>query len=84
MKEVIKKRLENAPKHKDDEKTEMTKMTGLIQPMLTVIVEVSRVYVRKSNIFTTFVNTTSMESCFGILTFYIGFCHYQLHQYGTY
>ena len=25
-----------------------------------------------------------MESCFGMSTFYIGFCRYQLHQYGSY
>ena len=71
MKEVIKKQLDNAPKGKDDEKTQMTQIIGLIQPMLTY-----------SNNFATSVNTTSMESCFGMSTFYIGFCHYQLHQYG--
>ena len=27
------------------------------------------------------VNATSMESCFGLLTFYIGICYYQLKQY---
>ena len=72
MKEVIKKQLDNAPKGKDDEKTQMTQIIGLIQPMLTY-----------SNNFATSVNTTSMESCFGMPTFYIGFCHYQLHQYGS-
>ena len=35
VKEVIKKQLDNAPKRKDDEKTEMTQIIGLIQPMLT-------------------------------------------------
>ena len=39
--------------------------------------------VRKSNNFETSVNTTSMESCFGMPTLYIGFCHYQIHQYGS-
>ena len=39
---------------------------------------------RKSNNFATSLNTTSMESCFGMPTFYIGFCQYQLHQYGSY
>ena len=29
----------------------------------------------------TFVNATSMESWFGIPTFYIGFCYYQLKQW---
>ena len=37
MKEVIKKQLENTPKRKDDEKTEMTQMIGLIRPMLTYL-----------------------------------------------
>ena len=31
-----------------------------------------------------FVNGTSIESCFGMPTFYIGFCYYQLNQYGCY
>ena len=31
-----------------------------------------------------FVNATSMENCFGIPTFYIGFCYYQWNQYGSY
>ena len=31
-----------------------------------------------------FVNATSIENCFGMPTFYVGFCHYQLHQYGSY
>ena len=66
MKEVIKKQLDNAPKGKDDEKTQMTQIIGLIQPMLTY-----------GNNFATSVNATSMP------TFYIGFCHYQLHQYGS-
>ena len=35
VKEVIKKQFENAHKHKGDEKTQMTQMTGLIRPMLT-------------------------------------------------
>ena len=35
VKEVIKKQLDNAPKRKDDEKTEMTQIIGLIQPLLT-------------------------------------------------
>ena len=35
VKEVIKKQFENAPKRKDDEKTQMTQMIGLIRPMLT-------------------------------------------------
>ena len=35
VKEVIKKQFENAPKCKDDEKTQMTQMIGLIRPMLT-------------------------------------------------
>ena len=53
MKEVIKKQLENALKRKDDEKTQITQMLGLIRPMLKnfflhkvifeVIVEVSGV-----------------------------------------
>ena len=33
--EVIKKQLDNAPKRKDDEKTQMTQIIGSIQPMLT-------------------------------------------------
>ena len=60
-----------------------------------VIFEVRRVWVRKSNfilflilfiylIILNFVNATSMESCFGMSTFYINFCYYQLNQYGTY
>ena len=35
VKEVIKKQLGNATKRKDDEKTQMTQIIGLIQPMLT-------------------------------------------------
>ena len=35
MKEVIKKQFENAPKLKDDEKTRMTEMIGLIRPIST-------------------------------------------------
>ena len=35
VKEVIKKPLDNAPKRKDDGKTQMTQIIGLIQPMLT-------------------------------------------------
>ena len=35
VKEVIKKQLDNAPKGKDDQKTHMTQIIGLIQPMLT-------------------------------------------------
>ena len=31
-----------------------------------------------------FVNAASMESCFGMPTFYIGFCYYQLNQCGSY
>ena len=34
MKEVVKKQLDNAPKRKDDGKTQMTQIIGLIQPML--------------------------------------------------
>ena len=34
VKEVIKKQLDNAPKRKDAEKTQMTQFIGLIQPML--------------------------------------------------
>ena len=60
MKEVIKKQLDNAPKGKDDEKSQMTQIKGLIQPILTC-----------SNNFATSVNTTSMESCFGVPTFYV-------------
>ena len=35
VKEVIKKQFENAPKGKDDEKTQMMQMIGLIRSMLT-------------------------------------------------
>ena len=35
VKEVIKKQLDKAPKRKDDEKTQMTQIIGLTQPMLT-------------------------------------------------
>ena len=35
VEEVIKKQLDNAPKCKDDEKTQMTLIIGLIEPMLT-------------------------------------------------
>ena len=59
VEEVIKKQLDNAPKCKDDEKTQMMQIVGLIQPM-------------------------RMGSCFGLPTFYIGFCNYQLHQHGSY
>ena len=31
-----------------------------------------------------FVDATSMESCFRMPTFYIGFCYYQLNQYGNF
>ena len=31
-----------------------------------------------------FVNATSMESCFAMPTFYIGFCYYQLNQCGSF
>ena len=31
-----------------------------------------------------FVSAMSMESCFGMPTFYIGFCYYQLNQYVSY
>ena len=48
------------------------------------MVDVSRVYVKKSKNFATIFNITSMESCFGMPSFYIGFCYYQLHQYGSY
>ena len=30
------------------------------------------------------VKVTSMESCFDMPTFYIGFCYYQLNQYYSY
>ena len=39
---------------------------------------------RIGNHFTTFVNATNTESCLSMPTFYIGFCHNQLHQYGSY
>ena len=35
VKELIKKQFEDAPKRKDDEKTQMMQMIGLIRPMLT-------------------------------------------------
>ena len=35
VKEVIKKQFEKAPKRKDDEKTRMTQLIGLIRPILT-------------------------------------------------
>ena len=35
VKEVNKKQLDNAPKRKGDEKTQMTQIIGLIQPILT-------------------------------------------------
>ena len=35
VEEVIKKQLDNAPKPKDDEKTQLTQIIGLIQPVLT-------------------------------------------------
>ena len=34
VKEVIKKQLDKAPKRKDDGKTQMTQIIGLIRPML--------------------------------------------------
>ena len=34
VKKVIKKQLDNAPKCKDDGKTQMTQIIGLIRPML--------------------------------------------------
>ena len=34
VKEAIKKQLDNAPKRKDDGKTQMTQIIGLIRPML--------------------------------------------------
>ena len=37
LKEVIKNQLENAPKRKDGDKTQMIKMMGLIRPMLIKI-----------------------------------------------
>ena len=37
LKEVIKNQLENAPKRKDGDKTQMIKMIGLIRPMLIKI-----------------------------------------------
>ena len=36
VKEVIKKQFENTPKRKDDEKTQMMQMIGLIRSMLTI------------------------------------------------
>ena len=35
VKEVIRKQLDNAPKDKDDGKTQITQIIGLIRPMLT-------------------------------------------------
>ena len=35
VKEVIKKQIDNAPKHKDDEKTQIKQIIGIIRPMLT-------------------------------------------------
>ena len=35
VKEVIKKQLDNAPKRKDDKKTQITQIIGLMQPVLT-------------------------------------------------
>ena len=35
MKEVIKKQFENAGKPRDDEKTRLTQMIGLMRPILT-------------------------------------------------
>ena len=35
VKEVIKKQFENAPKRKDDEKTKITQIIGLIRPILS-------------------------------------------------
>ena len=35
VKEVIKKKLDNAPKRKDDEKTQMTQIIGWIRKILT-------------------------------------------------
>ena len=37
LKEAIKNQLENAPKRKDGDKTQMIKMIGLIRPMLIKI-----------------------------------------------
>ena len=31
-----------------------------------------------------FFNASSIENCFVMPTFYIGFCYYQLNQYGRY
>ena len=36
VKEVIKKQLDNAPKRKDDKKTQITQIIGLMQPVLTL------------------------------------------------
>ena len=38
VKEVIKKQLEQAPRRKDDEKTQMTQIIGLMRPILTLSV----------------------------------------------
>ena len=35
-KEVIKKPLDNAPKHKDDEKTQLMQIIGLIRPVFFI------------------------------------------------
>ena len=40
--------------------------------------------VKKSSQIATFVNVASMENRFSVPTIYIGFCHYQLHKYGSY
>ena len=36
VKEVIKKQLDNVPKRKDDKKTQITQIIGLMQPVLTL------------------------------------------------
>ena len=36
VKEVIKKQVDNAPKRKDDKKTQITQIIGLMQPVLTL------------------------------------------------
>ena len=38
VKEVIKKQLEQAPRPKDDEKTQMTQIIGLMRPILNLSV----------------------------------------------
>ena len=41
VKEVIKKQLDNAPKWKDDGKTQMTEIIELIRPMLIYLFQAS-------------------------------------------